>query len=49
MKCIRKTFLIVVGAIAIAFDEVSKAIDEATHSIDEQRKNMKKPFIESPK
>jgi len=49
MKCVRKTFLIMVGAISIAFDEVSKAIEEAAQSIDDQRKKQKKPFIELQK
>jgi hypothetical protein len=42
MKLCEKTFLLLVGLITTAFDEVSDAIEEAIDSVEEQRQKIDK-------
>jgi hypothetical protein len=42
MKLCEKTFLLLVGLITTAFDEISDAIEEAIESVEEQRQNIDK-------
>lgn len=42
MDQIRKAFLIVVGAVAIAYEEANKSLQKATKSIEKQREKIAK-------
>ena len=40
MKLFRKAFLFLVGAVAIAYEEVAKSVEEAARSIEERREKF---------
>jgi hypothetical protein len=42
MDIFRKTFLFLVGAVVIAYEETAKSLEEATKSVEEQREKLMK-------
>jgi len=44
MKSCKKTFLLLVGIITTAFDELSASIEEAIQSVEEQRQKIDERF-----